>query len=89
MPTVSRFLGISILIFYLDAGEHNLPHLHARYGGAEAVFSIPDGEILAGSLPKRQARAVQTWMLLRERELNEAWSRAVVGEPPGPISPLR
>ncbi len=89
MPTVSRFLGISILLFYLDTGEHNLPHLHARYGGAEAVFSIPEGEILAGSLPKRQARAVQTWMLLRERELNEAWSRAVVGEPPGPIPPLR
>ena len=89
MPTVSRFLGISILIFYLDTGEHSLPHLHARYGGAEAVFSIPDGDILAGSLPKRQARAVQTWMLLRERELNEAWARAVVGEAPGPISPLQ
>lgn len=89
MPTVSRFLGISILIFYLDTGEHNRPHLHARYGGAEAVFAIPNGDILAGSLPKRQARAVQTWILLRERELEDAWARAAVGEPPGPIAPLQ
>jgi hypothetical protein len=41
-----------------DLGRHNLPHIHVEYQDEEAVFSIPDGQLLAGNLPQRQKRMV-------------------------------
>jgi len=35
MPTIS--------MFYRDNRRHHLPHIHARYQGAEAAVSIEDG----------------------------------------------
>ena len=35
MPTISRFLGI-IITMYFD--EHNQPHFHAKYNEHKAVF---------------------------------------------------
>lgn len=58
MPRISGFFGIAIYIYWSETGRHNAPHFHAQYGGDEAVFSIPDAEILAGALPRRQVRLV-------------------------------
>jgi hypothetical protein len=88
MPRVSEFFGIAIYLYFADTDRHAAPHFHARYGDDEAVYSIPDGDLLAGSLPKRQERLVQGWAALRTAELEQAWGRAVNMEPPGRISPL-
>ena len=88
MPRVSEFFGIGIYLYFGDTNRHAAPHFHAKYGGNEAVYSIPDGDLLAGSLPKRQERLVQGWAALRAAELEQAWGRAVGMEPPGHIEPL-
>ena len=89
MPRLSEFFGIVIYIYWSETGQHNAPHFHAQYGGDEAVFSIPDAEILAGALPRRQVRLVQAWAELRASELEQAWDRAVKNEQPGTIPPLK
>ena len=37
MPEISRFLGIVIRMYFLD---HDPPHFHATYAGAEAQIRI-------------------------------------------------
>ena len=44
------FYGIVIRMYFYDNKQHHTPHIHAEYAGEQAVFSINDGEILAGSL---------------------------------------
>lgn len=53
MPTISMFYGILIRMFFYDTDKHNVPHIHAEYQGKVAVYSIPDGDVLAGTLPRR------------------------------------
>ena len=89
MPRVSEFFGIVISLYYNDVGQHSRPHFHARYGDEEAVFTIPEGDVLAGYLPRRQRRLVQAWAAVRVRELEQEWARALNMEPPGSIKPLR
>lgn len=58
MPTISMFYGIIIYLYFFDDERHKLPHIHARYQGNEASFSIVDGELLAGELPKAKTKLV-------------------------------
>ena len=51
MPTISMFYGILIRMFFRDIEKHHMPHIHADYQGHVAVYSIPDGTLLAGGLP--------------------------------------
>ena len=88
MPRISEFFGIAIYLYYVDTNRHSAPHFHAKYGEHEATYSIPDGDLLAGSLPKRQERLVQGWCALRVQELEQAWTRAVNMEDPGKVEPL-
>jgi len=54
MPTISMFYGILIKMFFRDVERHNLPHIHADYQGETAVYSIPEGNLLAGQMsPKK------------------------------------
>jgi hypothetical protein len=48
MPEISRFLGISITMYYR---EHGPPHFHAEYGEFEIRVEIESG-IVSGRLPK-------------------------------------
>ena len=50
MPVISMFYGVIVLMYYFDNKKHHLPHIHAQYGEEEAVISIPEGEIIEGSL---------------------------------------
>lgn len=45
MPTISMFYGIVISMYFFDDHRHNLPHIHAKYQGEEASFSVLDGVI--------------------------------------------
>lgn len=88
MPTLCMFLGILIKMNWMDLGNHNLAHFHAYYGDYEASFAL-DGEILAGSFPRKQTAFVRAWALLHEEELRANWQLASNGEETFRIDPLR
>ena len=88
MPELSRFYGMIIKLLYGDDVQHNKPYVHVYHAEYEASIGI-DGELLAGSLPVKQLKLVQAWMILHEDELYQAWNKAVRNEPFGKIEPLR
>ena len=51
MPVISMFYGLIISMYFMDNKQHKLPHIHIRFGDDEAVFLIPDGDLMEGSLP--------------------------------------
>ena len=89
MPTISMFYGIIIRMYALDNKQHDLPHIHVEYAEAEAVFQIPDGELLEGMLPNKQYKLVQAWMVLHADELMADWKLAISGSTPYKIEPLK
>lgn len=87
MPELSRFYGLVIKLMYNDTGQHNKPHVHVYYGDYSASIGV-DGELLAGSLPLKQVRLVQAWLILHEEEVYGAWNNAVSGKSFERIEPL-
>ena len=88
MPELSRFFGIIIRMYMEAGGPHHLPHFHAYYQDAAAVFSLDPIELIAGTLPRRQQRLVEAWAELHQDELIEDWARLQAGRAPLPIDPL-
>ena len=86
VPTISRFFGISIAMFFDD---HGAPHFHARHADGEAKVRIDRLETIDSSLGRRQLRLVLAWAELHQDELMENWRRARAGETLRPIEPLR
>ena len=70
MPEISRFLGISIKMYFSD---HNPPHFHAFYGEDEAVFLIENFDIIKGKLPPRVTWLIIEWAELHKNELERNW----------------
>ena len=89
MPTISMFYGILVLMYFRDNQRHNLPHIHVRYQGQEAVVAIQDGVVLEGKIAPRQLRMVQVSMDIHREDLLLNWDLAVSGEPPFRIAPLQ
>ena len=89
MPVISMFYGLIVSMFFVDRKRHKLPHVHVRYQDEEAVFSIPQGRLLDGSLPKAKVRLVQAWIEIHREELIADWSLAVEGQPVFKIDPLK
>jgi hypothetical protein len=75
------FCGIIIRMFLEKGAPHHTPDIHAEYQGNNAAFSIPDGEILVGNMPKRQTRIIQGWIAEHEEELLANWQLAMDNEP--------
>lgn len=73
MPIISIFLGIVIRMNFRD---HNPPHIHAEYQGAEALFDIGTGEVIAGGLPNTADRLVRDWIAANRAALAENWENA-------------
>jgi hypothetical protein len=86
VPRISFFYGISIWMYW-NEGVHARPHFHARYAGATASVAL-DGELIAGSLPRRALALVSEWARLHEQELLANWERARREEPVQTIEPL-
>ena len=84
MPEISRFLGISIRMFYRD---HAPPHFHAEYGDYEITVEIENG-IVEGKFPKRALKAVLEWADLHRADLLADWDLARLEHPLNPIEPL-
>lgn len=88
MPTISMFYGILIRMFFYDTDRHHLPHIHAEYQGKSAVYSIADGELLAGELPKNKHKLVVAWIEIHHENLAADWELASNGKTPFPIKGL-
>jgi hypothetical protein len=86
VPTISRFHGISIQMFFK---EHGLPQFHARYGDRTGVFTVQPVARVRGELPRREERLVREWARLHSGELMRNWERARADQPLVPIPPLR
>ena len=86
MPTISRFLGITIAMFFSD---HGFPHFHARHANGRAKVRIDSLEVIESSLGRRQLRFVLAWAELHQPELEENWRRARTRETLLEIEPLR
>jgi len=89
MPAISMFYGIVIYLYFYDDERHKLPHIHAKYQGQEASFSILDGAIICGELPQPKVRMVQAWIEIHREDLQADWELAVNGQAPFSIDPLR
>ena len=85
MPTISRFYGIVIRMYFSD---HAPPHFHAVYGGEEAVIAIESGTVIRGGLPERALRLVREWQEIHHDELVANWARVQVPDVPQKIEPL-
>ncbi|MGH7665005.1 MAG: DUF4160 domain-containing protein [Gemmatimonadaceae bacterium] len=86
MPTISRFLGLVIAMYFDD---HDPPHFHARHADGEAKVQIDNLEVIDSTLGRRHLRFVLAWAELHQEELLENWRRARVGETLLPIEPLQ
>lgn len=62
MAILSMFYGIIISMYFFDNQQHKLPHIHVKFQDQEAVFSIPDGELISGDFRSNKARLVQAWI---------------------------
>ena len=89
MPSISVFYGLTIYMYFLDNKQHNLPHIHVKFQGQEVVVSIPDGQVLEGSIPSAKMKLLQAWIEIHREELDTDWQLAVSGEHPFKIDPLR
>jgi hypothetical protein len=85
VPTISRFYGIVIRMYFSD---HAPPHFHAVYSGDEVVVAIETGEVIRGALPERALRLVREWAAMHADELMADRKLVQVPEPPLPIAPL-
>jgi hypothetical protein len=89
VPELSRFFGIVIRMFAEAGAPHHSHHFHAYYQDSVGIFSIDPVEMIAGALPRRQARLVEAWAELHQDELRADWQRLQEGHKPVPIEPLR
>jgi hypothetical protein len=86
VPTISRFFGVTIAMFFDD---HAPPHFHARHAQGAAKIRIDTLDVIESTLGRRQLRFVLAWAELHQDELTENWRRARAGERLQQIEPLR
>ena len=89
MAVLSMFYGIIISMYYFDNRQHNLPHIHVKYQNDEAVFTIPDGNVIEGSIPSNKRKLVEAWIEIHREDLMANWDLAINGQNIFKIEPLR
>ena len=83
------FFGIIVSMYFFDNRQHKVPHVHVKYQDDDAVFSIPEGELLEGTLPAKKVRLVQAWIEIHKEELMADWQLASSGKDIFKIDPLK
>ena len=86
MPTLARFYGIIIRMYFLPK-EHNPPHIHVIYGEETFSISIKELQIIDGELnpTARVLSMVKEWILLHQDELLKMWETQDLHE----VEPLK
>ena len=85
MPTISRFYGILIQMYFAD---HAPAHFHALYAEFEALIAIQTFEVIGGELPGRAMALVLEWAQQHRTELLQDWELCVQNQMPAKIRPL-
>lgn len=85
MPTISRFYGLVVTMYYND---HAPPHFHVRYGEYRALVRIHGAHVLGGYLPSRAMGLVTEWAAQHAVELQRNWELAREQQPLEAIAPL-
>ncbi len=85
MPTLSRFYGIKIMMYWND---HAPPHFHVEYSGDEAIVGIQPIHVLEGTLPRRARSLIFEWTAEHQEELLHCWKLARQPAPLPKIEPL-
>jgi uncharacterized protein DUF4160 len=85
MPTISRFYGIIIRMFF---DEHAPPHFHVEYAEFQAQIAIETLQVLVGSLPRRALALVLEWAASHRTELLGNWELCRQHQQPKRIQPL-
>ena len=85
MPTISKFDGIKIMMFYR---EHAPPHFHAEYAEEAAEIGIDHIIIFEGQLSRRIRARVFEWAAIHQAELRANWELARARRPLLDIAPL-
>ena len=88
MPELSRFFNIVVQMYFEKNTKHHKPHIHVYYNEFDAVIGL-DGELIEGSLPVKQLKFVEAWILIHENELYANWNKAVLQETLDKIEPLQ
>ena len=89
MPVISMFYGIIVMMYYFDDRRHHRAHIHVECGDEAAVITIPDGEVIDGSIRSAKLRLVQAWIEIHQHDLLADWRLAIAGQPVFKIEPLR
>jgi hypothetical protein len=76
-------------MYYLDTKQHNLPHIHVRFGELEGVYRIPDGALIEGYLPSNKEKLLTAWIEIHHDELMANWKLAIAGNKLYRINPLK
>jgi hypothetical protein len=86
MPTISRFYGIDIVMYFND---HLPPHFHAFDGDDEVLIQwAPVPQVYKGSLSRAALKRVFDWATLHTAELDADWNLARSGKALAQIPPL-
>ncbi len=76
-------------MYYLDTNQHHHPHIHIKYAEIEAIYQIPDGYLLEGSLPSNKEKLIQAWIEIHREDLMADLQLAVAGNKIFTIDPLK
>lgn len=77
MAVIAMIYGIIVSMYYFDNQRHSMPHIHVRFQGQEVVLSIPDGDVLEGTLRRNKMKLVQAWIEIHQDELMADWELAI------------
>lgn len=86
MPTIARFYGIIIRMYFLPK-EHNPPHIHVIFGDDTFSISIKELKIIDGEQDPtpRVLSMVKEWIMLHQNELMKMWETQEIHE----LEPLK
>ncbi len=60
--------------------EHNPPHFHASYQGAEAVYDIKKAKRIKGFMPNKIDKIVNKWAEEHRDKLLQNWEMMMKGK---------
>lgn len=60
-----------------------------KYQGQQAIFTIPEGELLEGEMQTSKRKLVEAWIEIHKDELMADWELAIGGEEIFKIEPLK
>jgi hypothetical protein len=72
MPTLARFAGFEIAMYFED---HNPPHVHVVGPDFEMLVAIRNGAVLAGDAPARARRMAMAWITQNRAALLTRWEQ--------------